>query len=124
MNIFYLKICDFSLSVFDNKDIDKEIVGTMVCIAPEVILEEKYSKAVDVYAFAVVVYEIVTHNPPYKRKIGERPKFNDETPESYRRLITKCWQPDPKDRPTFDQIVSILKTDKGFITNDVDKKKF
>ncbi|KAK8883536.1 hypothetical protein M9Y10_042630 [Tritrichomonas musculus] len=128
------KICDFGLSVFDNAEIDKTEAGTPIYMAPEVVLQNGYSKAVDVYAFALVVYEIITLNEPHSKRNylqiveslnkGERPEIYEEIPESYKRLITKCWQQDPKDRPTFEQIVSMLKTDRGFITDDVDEDEF
>ena len=132
---FLPKICDFGLSVFDTGVFEKDMVGTPAYIAPEAISKYEYTKAVDVYAFALIVNEIITLKNPYKKcnvfiecykKMHDRegPKIDDDVPESYKRLITKCWQQDPKDRPTFEQIVLMLKTDKGFITDDVDEKEF
>ena len=32
-------------------------------------------------------------------------------------MINSCWEFDPKERPSFDQIVTQLKTNKGFLVN-------
>ena len=47
-------------------------------------------------------------------KIGRnyRPKRPENIPDHYWDLIQKCWQQNPDDRPTFEEIVNILKDDK------------
>lgn len=89
-----------------------------------------------VYSFSLIVYEIVTSEIPFSEltniyqiysKVvigGYRPPFNFPVPASYRNMIEKCWSYDPRDRPTFQQIVNLLKTDNGFITQTVDKDEF
>ena len=42
---------------------------------------------------------------------GKRPKIDNYVPETYCKLIERCQSQDPKDRPTFDQIVEELKND-------------
>ena len=39
-------------------------------------------------------------------------------------MIERCWSENPSERPTFDQIVTELKTNKKFITEKVDEKEF
>lgn len=43
---------------------------------------------------------------------GARPKRIDTIPDHYWDLMQKCWKRVPEERPTFDQIVTILKDDK------------
>lgn len=76
--------------------------GTPIYLAPEIITEEKYSKASDVYAFAYIIFEIMTGEIPFKdftfnqllKKIsiqGHRPEITDDVPDIYKELIEKCW---------------------------------
>ena len=46
--------------------------------------------------------------------------FREPILDCYRELIEKCWSHEPKDRPTFDEIVNILRTDQRFITETID----
>lgn len=108
--------------------------GTCAYIAPEIFNENKYDKSGDVYSFAMIVYEIMTNNILYENLNhfqvminvinGFRPKLSNEIPSCYQKLIEDCWEDDPKRRPTFDQIVEILRNDQEFITETVDKNEF
>lgn len=42
----------------------------------------------------------------------------------YRQLIERCWSPDPKQRPTFDEILHELKSNPEFIESTTDKENF
>ena len=131
------KIADFGLSKMKHKNVESlslesspKLIGTPLYIAPEIWDHYEYSKAVDVYAFGLIVFEIVTTEVPFKDtsyialmgKIadGERPEIKGTT-ESYKALIEKCWSQNPGDRPTFDQIIETLKNDPGFITDLVEE---
>ena len=133
------KIADFGLSKVknnDNSDLNSTlgIKGTPIYISPEIWRKYEYGKASDVYAFAMIVYELLTNDEPFEKchifqiqcKIlaGYRPNFNKAIPQSYKNLIEKCWSEDPKDRPTFEQIVDKLKNDRNFITETIDEEKF
>jgi len=81
-----------------------------------------YPRKFDIYSFAMVCYEILTGELPFlayskgvtkKMKAmileGERPKLPAHCPLELRDLIEKCWNPKPKNRPTFDDICRELK---------------
>ncbi|KAK8843302.1 hypothetical protein M9Y10_025157 [Tritrichomonas musculus] len=139
---FYPKIGDFGLSKEinnnnendNNDDGDEFYVGSLIYMAPEILTNNKYHKAGDVYSFALVVYYIITFEPPYKgfkyidiiKRVPEgiRPEFNSSTTGCYRDLIEKCWSNDYEKRPTFDEIVHTLKTNPDFITENIDKDEF
>ncbi|KAK8896174.1 hypothetical protein M9Y10_014068 [Tritrichomonas musculus] len=53
-----------------------------------------------------------------------RPKINETVPFAYKTLIEKCWSQNPKERPTFDDIVYDLKTNKDYITNDINEEDY
>ena len=126
---YYPKICDFGLSknIDRNKQSTISVKGTPVYISPEIWTDQKYTFACDVYAFAIVTYEIIVGAEPWSKlnettiarnvAKGSRPYIPDYVNSSYRNLITSCWKQNPNERPTFDDILGSLKTDKGFITD-------
>lgn len=136
------KIADFGLSKRNHfntysmtLESAKNIKGTPLYMAPEIFETKECTKASDVYAFAIVMYEILTDTRPFKnidmfqlyRKVtnGERPSFEGTKPveKAYCDLIERCWSQEPKDRPTFNEIVEELKTAK-FINEKIEKEDF
>lgn len=136
------KITDFGLSkiVHQNEDSitslsDSGLLGTPAYIAPEIWDDDLYTKACDVYAFAFIVYEIMTLKKPFAglkayrimKKVleeCERPNFTVAIPPCYKKLIIKCWSQRIEDRPTFAEIVEELKTNKKFITSKVNAEEY
>ncbi|KAJ8599583.1 hypothetical protein CTAYLR_004686 [Chrysophaeum taylorii] len=108
------KICDFGLAKCSDA-----AAGTPAYMAPELLEARPYSKAVDIYAFGVLLCELFTSAIPFreydfldvKRAVlrGQRPplpKF--DTPGPIKRLIQDCWNHDPTKRPPFDQAAHLL----------------
>lgn len=95
-------------------------IGTPYTMAPEIMRRNTYKPAADVYSFGIVMYEVYTSRFPYPNMkpiqlmfhVTEkhRPKFyeEDNVPPTMRTLIEKCWSQDPKDRPTFEEILGVL----------------
>lgn len=122
------------LSTENNKQRKSDLIGTPSFIAPE-LYEGEYTKASDVYSFAMCVYEIINkvfpfdnqsiymiqYNVVYNKK---RPSFKKDIPQVYKNLIESCWDQDPKKRPTFESIVEHLKTEKKFITKNVNEELY
>ena len=52
-----------------DSDEDEDICGTPLYMAPEIIREKNYSNASDVYAFDMIVYDIVTKKRPFENEI-------------------------------------------------------
>ena len=136
------KIGDFGLSKqisskSSNEDGNQKgsgFKGTYAYSSPEVLIRNEYSQKSDVYSFALIVYEIMTCEELYKDfnpfklmtavPAGYRPEFKVPVPASYKKLIKKCWLQDEAKRPTFDEIVNLLKTDHGFITKTVNLEEY
>ena len=61
-----VKICDFGLAQAKNNTLkDTEAFGTFPYMAPEVITQQKYSVKSDVYAFGILLWEIVNRQRPF-----------------------------------------------------------
>ena len=85
-------------------------------MAPELFSHHgSYSQATDVYAFGIIMWEISSGDQPFGEidhdfslalsiVKGLRPEITNDTPPFYRDLLEKCWDPDPKKRPTAQEI--------------------
>eukprot|EP00198_Chlamydomonas_reinhardtii_P011654 XP_001700991.1 predicted protein [Chlamydomonas reinhardtii] len=117
------KVADFGLAVkmdtSDKTHMSGMFQGTPTHMAPEVMLHGQVSKAADVYAFGVTLWEMFTGGHPYKgvpgallghtiSREGKRPVFPLGTPAAFKDLAERCWAPDPGQRPSFEEILSTL----------------
>ena len=119
---FEPKIADFGLSKYVETGKTNELTmnnGTVIYMAPEFFKADKIGFKVDVYAFGMTMYSILSGRPPYNPKAnqwmimqmvdkGERPELKD-VPVAYQSLIEDCWHEQPDSRPGFDEIVERLK---------------
>ncbi|KAK6958261.1 hypothetical protein Daesc_001058 [Daldinia eschscholtzii] len=64
----HLLLTDFGLSkvAVDEDDSCKSILGTVEYMAPEIVLGQKYGKAVDWWSFGALGYDLMTGNPPFR----------------------------------------------------------
>ncbi|RYP40262.1 hypothetical protein DL767_001805 [Monosporascus sp. MG133] len=64
----HLLLTDFGLSKVAVEDDSscKSILGTVEYMAPEVVLGQKYGKAVDWWSFGALSYDLMTGNPPFR----------------------------------------------------------
>ena len=93
-----------------------------------------YSKEGDVYAFGLIVYEIITRNSiiencnfyEWRQKIikGHRPKFDNDIPYCYKNLIKKCWSGQKSTRPSFAKILKMIESNPMFITKNIDENEY
>jgi serine/threonine protein kinase len=121
-NGFLCEVADFECSV--------GIVGTRFWRAPEIlqavksrnIQPELFTKSADVYSYGMTCYEIVTGRLPFELEDlratdydvvirGERPKLPSDIKPWMRDLITRCWHPNPLERPTFEIIMGMIARD-------------
>ncbi|XP_020666627.2 mitogen-activated protein kinase kinase kinase 20 isoform X1 [Pogona vitticeps] len=114
-----LKICDFGASRFHSHTTHMSLVGTFPWMAPEVIQSLPVSETCDTYSYGVVLWEMLTREVPFKGLEGlqvawlvveknERLTIPSSCPGSFAELMHQCWEADPKKRPSFKQIISIL----------------
>ncbi|KAI3812026.1 hypothetical protein L1987_16727 [Smallanthus sonchifolius] len=124
-NADHLKVGDFGLSklirVQNSHDVYKMTgeTGSYRYMAPEVFKHCKYDKKVDVFSFAMILYQMLEGDPPLSNyepyeaakcaAEGLRPSFKSKnySPE-LRELTEHCWDADMNKRPSFLEILKRL----------------
>lgn len=116
-----VKLCDLGIAKLVNAKVKPEnIQGTISYMAPELLRDGTTSKAIDVYAFAVVVWQTFHLEPsPYPSQLSRKdirdeilqhrlPKLHPELDPRVGRLICQAWDFNPDLRPTFNEILTQL----------------
>lgn len=117
---FIAKVADFGLAskLPDEGSAAHEsgmFQGTLSHMAPEMMTEGRASKASDVYAFGILLWELYTGDRPWKGinnahlawevTMGKRrPEFPAEAPREFVDLAVHCWADKASERPTFEQV--------------------
>jgi len=106
-----VKVCDFGLAREVNMEDAATLTngqGTKEWMAPEILLGQRYDMAVDVFSFAMVMYEVIFRTLPPRRAplLDYRFEIEKETPpqdipQGLWDLLTDCSQQEPTARPTF-----------------------
>jgi serine/threonine protein kinase len=95
-------------------------IGTPLWMAPEMLAGDRYGKAVDLYSFGVVMYEIGTQHKPWLElkssqlfaavlasviRTGRRPARDArvEWPENFVTVMERAWSTVPASRGTFSE---------------------
>lgn len=111
----HAKICDFGIS----KQMDLTTytsnthgVGTLAFMAPEIFHEDlKYNEKVDVYAFGVILYFILTKGclPKFtgtgKYELLSLPSEINKLSQS---IIKSCWSSSIEKRPSFSELLELI----------------
>jgi len=111
-----VKLCDYGLVTTK-----VTAAGTPSYMAPELLQSRSFSKRVDVYAFAIILWELfkreipwVGYAPMEVRQMvldGERPDVPTmDCPFLARGLMRRCWAHKPSERPEFADVLSELKS--------------
>jgi serine/threonine protein kinase len=129
MHTGIIKIGDFGLSKSLAADKEEESAsfqltggtGSYRFMAPEVFRHEPYNNVVDVYSFAMIMYQLIEGVVPYHgtkpiqaavdaARQGRRPEWrllfevekkHPEIAQKARAFIEQCWGADPATRPNF-----------------------
>ncbi|RIA88986.1 kinase-like domain-containing protein [Glomus cerebriforme] len=90
-------------------------------MAPEILRGKEYTKKSDIYSLGIIMNEIISIIPPFNDEPhdlqlaldicrGKRPKIRDETPEFLKELIQKCWDANPENRPSSEEVLNKIDT--------------
>jgi serine/threonine protein kinase len=117
----YARICDFGYSRELSRQDEKMTnnIGTPHWMAPEMLSGTGiYDEKIDVYAYGMVLWEILTKKLPYAGMEAAqiitqvmmndiRPPIPTATPRPIRELIQLCWMRDPEKRPSLHQLLAL-----------------
>lgn len=101
------------VSVGSNEELMK--TSTMSSyLAPEVTDNKKYSRASDIYAYGMTLYEVLSwevlpkdYQTVQSYKDGSRPPLG-RVPVPYQRTVTQCWDAVPRSRCSINQVIRNL----------------
>ena len=114
-----VKLCDFGLASYIRKGMHKT-EGTIRFMAPEILKGNTYDSSIDVYAFGMVIWELLTGDYPHqeytdkellKKLIQDstlRPHIPKSCPLFFSDLMRSCWHEDPKQRPSMKVVSNLL----------------
>lgn len=125
-----IKITDFGLATIrvastetksPGPDSPEDLTGTTGSfrfMAPEVASSKPYGRPVDVYSFAMILYNLYASEPPWRGESGEsaarhgirgeRPTLPRSWDQKVVDLIRNCWAHEPAARPSFLAILDLL----------------
>lgn len=119
-------ICDFGITRMIGPKMTYEL-GTVQYVAPELMVttNETYDSAVDTYAFAIVLWELLTGRIPFQGmhvvaianlvySKDERPPIDDDHQCRIVQIIQHAWDKEPKRRPRMEFIRKKLETPEFF----------
>jgi len=119
---FDAKVCDFGLSGMRSV-VTGRAVENPVWLAPEILRNDLKAQQdptkIDVYAYGVILWELVTRADFFgeirfmfelEQNVinGKRPSIPATCHPQFENLIQLCWQDDPIERPSFDEILEEL----------------
>lgn len=123
-----VKLIDFGLAREESlTEMMTAETGTYRWMAPELYStvtlrlgdKKHYNSKVDVYSFAIVLWELVTNRMPFEGMSNlqaayaaafknVRPNVPDGLPEELVFILQSCWAEDPNVRPNFSQVIRML----------------
>jgi serine/threonine protein kinase/ABC-type branched-subunit amino acid transport system substrate-binding protein len=96
-------------------------IGTIYWTAPEALDGQDATEKADCYSFGIVLWEVFHRQMPYRGrdpvsvavdvvKNGLRPPISADVPNEVQDIIRACWAQSPLDRPSFQDIMTSLRT--------------
>jgi len=123
-NEYEVKVADFGMSRtltnIQDVGVTRTNFGPLKWMAPEAILEKKYSNKSDIWGYGVVCWEVVTRNNPWQGTSNVEVAHKvvkehlhlvvpEECDPDVATLMVDCWEYYPEDRPDAKDICRRLK---------------
>eukprot|EP01125_Pyxidicula_operculata_P017251 TRINITY_DN603_c0_g1_i1.p1 TRINITY_DN603_c0_g1~~TRINITY_DN603_c0_g1_i1.p1 ORF type:complete len:2599 (-),score=583.24 TRINITY_DN603_c0_g1_i1:6794-14590(-) len=118
---YHAKIIDFGSAIVcpTNGQVRGRVVDCPSWLSPEIICGQPYDYKVDIYAFGIVMCELVSQQIPFhdidmwkdieeKVLLGDRPKIPKFCPEKFTEVIQSCWSQNPSKRPDLNAVLASL----------------
>lgn len=88
-------------------------------MAPEVFLHQEYNETVDIYSYAMILYQLLVGVAPWAllagldavrraSEEGDRPLIPRDVDIRLQNLLQDCWNEKPNTRPPFTKILDTL----------------
>lgn len=112
----HLKICDFGTAA-DKSTYMTNNKGSAAWMAPEVFTSSNYTEKCDVFSWGIILWEVLSRKKPFYNQggsafsimwavhKGKRPPLLRNCPPVIENLMTACWDQDPSNRPSMEEIV-------------------
>ena len=120
------KITDFGLARDKADDDNMTGCGSVLWMAPEILLGEPYTEKVDVFSYAMVLVEMIDQKlpwtgvasgaeVPFKVTRAQRPEnqLRKREHSGVAALVKECWAQVPSRRPAFEEICERLRGMQG-----------
>jgi len=114
------KICDFGLSLFKRDSTIRSTAGSKLWSAPEVLQDEEHNEKVDIYSFAIILWQLlVLEALPFRSYVSKgdlkefisevsngtaRPSL-EQVPAKAHKLLNMMWHQNPEERPDMKIVV-------------------
>lgn len=118
-----VKVADLGLSRILNQPLHNKNAsyGILAYMAPELLFGKPNTKATDIYAVGMIMWELSAGVPPFddcndetmlvlRICEGVRPQIVKGTPECWVQLMKKCWHANPSKRPSAYDICDKVQT--------------
>eukprot|EP00919_Chromeraceae_sp_WS-2016_P006145 GHVR01014430.1.p1 GENE.GHVR01014430.1~~GHVR01014430.1.p1 ORF type:complete len:330 (-),score=63.73 GHVR01014430.1:25-1014(-) len=118
-NIYNIKLGDFGISkkITTSTDLCSTIVGTPQYMSPELLCNKPYHNKSDIWSLGCILYELCALRSPFQAQSlpalalkiyeGKYTPVADTYSSELRNLITILLDPEPTNRPTTDEILSL-----------------
>ena len=111
------KLCDFGWCAELSLGNRATFCGTFEYMAPELVKETPYDKAIDVWSLGILLFEMVHAHSPFKANsakdyegifeniLDKEIPFREDCTEEFKKIVTRCLEKDANKRPKINELL-------------------